>query len=50
MAAAGTKNLPDVKLCHTLSTIQTKDLHSASWWCNFQRREKICLGDMMITA
>ena len=26
MAAARTKNLPDVKLCHTLSTIQTKNL------------------------
>ena len=27
MAVARTKDLPDVKLCHTLSTIQTKNLH-----------------------
>ena len=27
MAAARTKNLPDVKLCHTLSTIQTQNLY-----------------------
>ena len=26
MAAAKTKNLPDGKLCHTLSTIKTKSL------------------------
>ena len=27
MAANGTKNLPDVELCHTLSTIQRESFH-----------------------